>query len=117
MLTKIKKAWRWSKASGLYLDREYDDFLKAIQDLEQDFELNSFQKTVVANAKIMVGKRNEAKSDFKNLIETSNSEYEYLKHYWDASIAHLNQDQNLYNIARYKANKYSTARFKRFLPI
>lgn len=118
MFSKMKQAWHWSKAMGLYFDQNNKDFLKEIETYSSKYELTDFERVVVANAKILVGRNAEAKTDFVKLA----SVIDYVKNpflslYCRASVADLDGDRVTYERLKKEAEVYRSARFDRALPM
>ena len=118
MFSKMKHAWHWSKAMGLYLDQNTTEFLKEMEIYSSEYELTDFERVVVANAKILTGRNADAKTDFFKLaLVIDDVKNPFLSLYCRASVADLDGDRVTYERLKKEAEVYRSARFDRALPM
>lgn len=118
MFGKFKQAWLWSKAINLYFDQRHEAFLKEMGVYASRYKLSDFERVVVANAKLLIGRNVDAKAEFLQLSTTiDRTENPFLSLYCRASLADLDRDRDTYERLKKEAQAYRSTRFDRALPM
>jgi hypothetical protein len=100
IFNKFSKAREWVKAARLYRDTKYNEFLSAVQKLEESNTLSLYQLAMKANALLMVDRYRESLALFSLIssdYDHAPPDAEYIQLYAQAMICDINGDSAGFN--------------------